>query len=51
MSVAYDIIIYIKGGGKSVKPNREFEKVVAGYRDGSGILFKMKNGYFYLRKL
>ena len=31
-----------------MKPNREFEKVVAGYRDGSGILFKMKNGYFYL---
>ena len=31
-----------------MRSNREFEKVVAGFLDGSCILFKMKNGYFYL---
>jgi hypothetical protein len=34
-----------------MKSNRDYEKVVAGYLDGSSVLFKMKNGYFYLVRI
>ena len=30
-----------------MKSNRKYKKVVAGYEDGSVILFEMENGYFY----